>query len=237
MNNKLRVLMYHKVHETEQDFLTVNVSTLKKQIDYILKRYTPIRLSELKEHILNGKELPEKPVLISFDDGYVSNYTLAWPLLKDAGIPFCIFPVAGFAAKSIEYDGKIQSFMSPAQLVEMNPQVEYGYHGFKHLNFNTLNIKTIEEEVKQATDWFKNSSIPVQPFWAYTYGAFPKGDSERFESIQKLFADYGIIAAFRIGNRFNSLPLKDVYRIERLDIRGNDKFLKFKLKLRFGRLI
>lgn len=237
MNNKLRVLMYHKVHESEQDFLTVNVSTLKKQIDYILKRYTPIRLSDLRAHILEGKELPEKPILISFDDGYLNNFSIAWPLLKEAGIPFCIFPVAGFSGKTIEYDGKMQTFISPEQLIAMQEQVEYGYHGFRHLNFNTLKYNAIEEEIKQASEWFKNANIPVQPFWAYTYGAFPKGDPERFESIQKLFADYGIIAAFRIGNRFNSLPLKDVYRIERLDIRGNDKFLKFKLKLRFGRLL
>ena len=42
--------------------------------------------------------------------------------------------------------------------------------------------------------------------------------------------------AFRIGNRVNKFPFKNKYEIQRIDIKGQDSLLKFKLKLRFGKL-
>jgi len=45
-----------------------------------------------------------------------------------------------------------------------------------------------------------------------------------------------IAYALRIGNRVNSFPLRHPYEVQRIDIKGEDSFLKFKLKLRLGKL-
>ena len=46
----------------------------------------------------------------------------------------------------------------------------------------------------------------------------------------------GVIAAFRIGNRVNPLKIKDLYDLNRIDIRGTDGFWRFRLKVKFGKI-
>ena len=53
--------------------------------------YEPVFLSELRDFVLSGAELPEKPVAITFDDGYLSNATEAFPLLEQYNLKATIF--------------------------------------------------------------------------------------------------------------------------------------------------
>jgi len=55
--------------------------------------YTGISFDELQAYVLRGEPLPEKPVVITFDDGYRSNYTLAYPILQKYGMKATIFAI------------------------------------------------------------------------------------------------------------------------------------------------
>ncbi|WP_312940406.1 polysaccharide deacetylase family protein [Oscillibacter sp.] len=77
----LPVLMYHHVEAdgTECNDMTVTESRLEKDFCWLRDRgYHPVLPRELAE----GDPLPEKPILITFDDGYRSNYDLLYPLLQ-----------------------------------------------------------------------------------------------------------------------------------------------------------
>lgn len=81
----LPILMYHNVVEDGQECndMTVTVGKLREDFQYLLDQgYTPVLPRELAE----GGEVPEKPVMITFDDGYISNYTLLYPLLEEYGV-------------------------------------------------------------------------------------------------------------------------------------------------------
>lgn len=229
--------MYHKLDETHKDFLTVTRLQFRKQMQHIKSHYNPVRLSEVLNHIRTGKPLPEKAVLISFDDGYENNYSLAWPVLKDLQIPFAVFPVAAFIGESTEYDGQLQRFMSAEQLREMSGLAEYGYHGHTHASFLKLSEAGREEEIRKTLDHIRSTGLEFQPAWAYTYGAHPRRNKAAAAALQGKFRDYGIICAFRIGNRTNKLPLKRPFAIQRIDIRGTESYLSFSLKVRFGKII
>ncbi|NLL96455.1 MAG: polysaccharide deacetylase family protein [Clostridiaceae bacterium] len=53
--------------------------------------YNTITFSDLHEHYMDGSPLPKNPVIITFDDGYESNYTIGYPILKKYGLNACIF--------------------------------------------------------------------------------------------------------------------------------------------------
>lgn len=79
---KLPVLMYHHVVEDGQECndMTVTVSRLREDLQWLRDNgYTTV----LPRELAAGEPLPDKPVLITFDDGYRSNYNLAFPLFQE----------------------------------------------------------------------------------------------------------------------------------------------------------
>ncbi len=91
----LPVIMYHNFSETETENNTrMHPGRLWYHL-YILERdgYHPVGIDDVIAYVYEGKELPEKPVLITFDDGYYSNYEFAYPWLKERGYPGVIFTI------------------------------------------------------------------------------------------------------------------------------------------------
>ena len=82
----LPVIMYHSICDDGEKTskFVISKSSLKQVLKYITESgYTPISSWELIDFVENGTPLPEKPIMITFDDGYFNNYCYAYPLLKE----------------------------------------------------------------------------------------------------------------------------------------------------------
>lgn len=82
----LPILMYHaictKSDKTGKFVITQN--SFKEDLEYLSQNgYTAISISELIDFVENGTPLPDKPIMLTFDDGYFNNYCYAYPLLKE----------------------------------------------------------------------------------------------------------------------------------------------------------
>jgi peptidoglycan/xylan/chitin deacetylase (PgdA/CDA1 family) len=100
---KVPILMYHYISTPPADAnaYRVDLSTppelLAAHLDRLLAEgYTTISLYQLLAHLTQGAPLPEKPVVITFDDGYRDNYENAFPLLRDRGLTATFFVVTDF---------------------------------------------------------------------------------------------------------------------------------------------
>ena len=82
---RLPVVMYHHLMKDQSrlgDYI-ISPAQFEEDLLYIQKcGYTTISVFELMDHQFNGASLPEKPILITFDDGNESVYAYAYPLLK-----------------------------------------------------------------------------------------------------------------------------------------------------------
>jgi len=232
---KLRVFMYHKLGH-QADFLTVTPEQFEQQMQFIRKHFTPIRLSDLIQHLEHQSPLPEKAALITFDDGYENNYLLAYPILKKHQMPFAVFLVADYIGKEVAHDQQMQRFMSQHHLQNMQDWAEYGCHSTKHQNINDIAVEEWYNEIENCHQSLQQQGITIQPAWAYTYGAFPRKNPDSFAQLKHIFQNAGICCAFRIGNRINNLPIKNPYTIERIDVRGDQSYWRFKLKAIWGKL-
>ncbi len=94
----LTALSYHRIDDPwrdDFDTYTPNVSAtpadFRQQMEYVKAHYNAITCERLAQWLRGECELPPRPALITFDDGYSDNYQNAYPILRDLGLPATIF--------------------------------------------------------------------------------------------------------------------------------------------------
>lgn len=88
------ILMYHNLAQEGSGSDTISVQRFEEHLAALQDAgYTTITFQDLLAYVEQGTELPEKPVLLTFDDGYESNYTLAYPLLQQYQMKATIFVI------------------------------------------------------------------------------------------------------------------------------------------------
>lgn len=103
----LPIIMYHHISpkSERQNKYTVSVKELESDLSFLKSRgYEAVSLSQLLAYVHNGKSLPEKPVMITFDDGFESFYVYALPLLKKYNMRAVMAVVGTYADKFTESD-------------------------------------------------------------------------------------------------------------------------------------
>lgn len=97
-NERLTVLNYHRIADvTAPDFVgfAPNVSTtaqgFEMQMQYVKSNFNVIGLDALVAYLYDDVPLPERPLMITFDDGYLDNYDVAFPILQKYELPAVIF--------------------------------------------------------------------------------------------------------------------------------------------------
>ena len=94
ISTQVPILMYHHLSEDVTNSEMVSPEQFEAQIRALSEAgYTGVSFDELQAYVLRGEPLPEKPVVITFDDGYESNYTLAYPILQKYGMKAAIFAI------------------------------------------------------------------------------------------------------------------------------------------------
>ena len=83
--NSLRVLAYHKVSDQRPNIIAVGTLLFRQQQEYLAADSRVISPDELADHLEFGTLLPDKAVLLTFDDGYTSVFRHAHPVLKEIG--------------------------------------------------------------------------------------------------------------------------------------------------------
>lgn len=85
--DQVAVLMYHHIHDQDQSSSTITTKLFRDQLAFLQSRgFHFISLNDFKQ-FLNGAPVPENAVLVTFDDGYESFYTNAYPVLKEMKVP------------------------------------------------------------------------------------------------------------------------------------------------------
>jgi peptidoglycan/xylan/chitin deacetylase (PgdA/CDA1 family) len=103
---KVTILMYHGFTDETSHAGLMNyhgkhlfVGRFRQQIAYLKRHYTIISLDHLVEAQAGKRELPDRAVILTFDDGYKSNHSLAYPVLKEFAAPATIFITGNFVDK------------------------------------------------------------------------------------------------------------------------------------------
>ncbi len=202
---KVLVLNYHKV-----DNMNISLSVLPEDFDeqmsYLKKHdYHTITPAELYDSLEGNAELPENPVLITFDDGYRDNYDNAYPILQKYGFKGTIFVITSFLGKYPNYITWDQ-----AREMEEDGTISIQSHTVDHKSMTDLSDEQLRTELvdskKQAE---KELGHPVD-FMAYPTGTYNL-------HIAELVKEAGYKAAFTIKYG-NVDKASNIFALERVPI-------------------
>lgn len=173
------VLMYHMIGDEQGNAAIMTEANLRIQMNYLRDHgYHPITMQELYDYVTKGAPLPEKPVCITFDDGYLDSYTIVYPLMKEYGFPWTLFLITDDV-------GKPYNRMTWDQLKEManSHAVTIASHTLSHPKLHNLATRAEKEkEIVEANKALKYQ-LGIDNVWlAYPYGDY---DDEVIEICKK----------------------------------------------------
>lgn len=110
----LPILAYHRVCDVPDDsrypfdveLVSASVADFAWQMEYVLHHFTPITFADLLRAVDGEGELPPRPIIITFDDGFSDNYVNAYPILRRLHVPASVFLSTGYigGARTFWYD-------------------------------------------------------------------------------------------------------------------------------------
>ncbi len=194
-SNRIPVIMFHDLileRDKKSLWYDCSLEEFTQMMDAIeLEGRKVISLDELYDHLTTGKKVPEKSVVLTFDDNYQSFYDLAWPIIQKHKYPVSMFVHTGFVGKQ---EGRPKMSYDTLKILVQDPLFTVGGHTINHyedLKDRDLNTQRTELTVSKS-DLETNLNIKVN------YLAYPNGSNG--EDTQILAQEAGYKMAFTIIN-------------------------------------
>ena len=221
--NAVPVLNYHQINDRDENALTVHTDQFEAQMKYLADNgYHTITPEDMVDAWENGQELPDKPVIITFDDGYADNYRNAYPILKKYNLQGTIFLISDFVSTYPNYLTWTQ-----AEEMQESGLINFESHTLSHEQLDSTSPKETWNQVdgsKKALEWHLGKEIN---FLAYPCGSYD-------EELQRMVKDAGYKGAFTVNHGLSDKQ-DNRYLLDRVPIFGctNHTLLRFKLRLNY----
>lgn len=206
------ILCYHQIRDwkptdskTARDYI-VPVEKFKDQIKSLADSgYQAILPDQLYDYLAYGKALPSKPMMITFDDTRLDQYTIAVPELNKYGFKGVFFIMTVSLGKP--------GYMSKEQVKQLSNEGQLiGSHTYDHKNAKTYSDKDWEEQVAKPSKQLQMITGKPVEYFAYPFGLWNK---EAIAGLKK----FGFKSVFQLSvKRDDADPL---YTIRRIIVTGN----------------
>ena len=98
----VRILAYHRVRDDDParfpfdpDLISATTAQFRQQMRYLARHFELLTFADLRRCDADGRPWPERGAIVTFDDGYLDNYTHAYPVLRELGLPATVFLATG----------------------------------------------------------------------------------------------------------------------------------------------
>ena len=198
LGKKVPVLMYHAVSDNPwgDTTLFVSIKNFELQMKYLYDNgYIPLFLSEI-----DSAKNYDKPIVVTFDDGYKNIYDYAYPILKKYNVKSSFYLITDWM------DG--DTYISPEMAVELDKSklFEIGVHTKTHVKLGTLDYDTQYNEIIESKNTLEKLLNKKITTIAYPYGSYNTDTI----NITKSAFDYAVTveSGFNYSNKLDRLRLK-----------------------------
>ena len=211
---QLPILMYHSIlkDSARQGKYVISPAVLADDLDALQQRgYETVTVSNLLAYVQGGAPLPEKPVMITFDDGYYNNYVYAYPLLQQRGMR-AVVSIIGSQTALYTQEGTENAYWSHLRLDRLQEMQdvfevqnhswnlhEYGerrgclrMRGEAEASYESL----LREDTEQTQQLIIEAGLPAPQCYTYPFGACS-------EESERILQDMGFLCTLGCEERVN----------------------------------
>ncbi len=215
MKNKLTIIYYHEVVKNGEGFSyqKIDMEKFEKQMQYLHDHgYISLKFSEL------AGEIPQKAVIVSFDDGFRTVYENAAPIMKKYGIKGNVYlPTA--------YIGEKPQFMDWEMVKALDGDFEFQAHTHNHVDIRTLTLEKMKEELATANGILKEKLGYESTAFCMPFGTYDKKSIKNLKTTGKY--------RYLLGSYYGTVKGKLTGRVlPRIGISNDDGLELFEKKLK-----
>lgn len=214
----LPIIMYHSFLKDEkmQGDYTVSPELFEADLKYITANgYTTVTVNDLIAYVYEGKDLPDKCIMLTFDDGYYNNYYYAYPLLKKYNCKAVISPIASMTEK-FTYSGEVSISYGNFSVSEMQEMINSGYIEIQNHSYDMHTLtprKGVEQKKGESFETYKNviteDITKAQTFIKENTGEKPKCFVYPFgaesKSTLSIIKELGFVSTFTCTEKLNTI--------------------------------
>lgn len=224
---RVPILMYHYISDPPANAdayrldLSVRPRDFQAQLAYLQEAgYETIGLNDLVRYLTTGEPLPPKPIVLTFDDGYLDNYLYAFPLLHQYNARGTFFVVTGFLGENRP------GYMTWAQVALMAANgMDIGSHAVEHVNLQGRDAEFLQQQVESSRRVLEAHLDEPVLFFCYPSGHY---DDQVVEALRT--AGYLASVTTEAGVVHSAAGL---FELQRVRIHGANTLDQFKALLAY----
>ncbi len=202
------VLYYHSVQVMPGSTAVVSPTKFTEQMQYLADNgYHPLTMAEFSAIMEGQAAPPDKPVLLTFDDGYVDNHSTVMPLLSKLG-----FPATLFMSPGVMDDKRFINWDQAADLRDNGWDIHP--HGMTHPYLTKLTAEEQAYEITEARKQIEEKLGVTADVFCYPYGQYNN-------ATLKILKDNGFRYAFTI-DQGKTTPKQHPYKLKRVFVNGEE---------------
>lgn len=171
------ILMYHLISDGFENYMSVPKTKFREQMKYLKDNgFRVISLDELYSYYVSGTPIPDKAIVITFDDGTSDQYTNAYPILKEFGFKATIFAYISDLNK--------KDFLTDEQLKELDKNgVAIECHSLTHPELSKLSYDKQALELEDSKRYLENVLRRKVNYFAYPYGDYNRDTTTALDKL------------------------------------------------------
>ena len=221
----VRVLNYHSIVEADQrdpQQMTTPVTVLRAQLAWLASAgYRIERASVVVDALRRGMTPDAKTVVLTFDDGFVNNARLAFPLLREFRAPATFFVVTAALSGELDrlHNPWVEAYMDWGQAQELQASglIDFGCHSATHLTLRGLPDNRLREETEGAKQTLEDRLGRPVTLFAYPFGSYGSWDPATLAVLRRA----GFQGAFTTVFGLNT-PSTDPFLLKRTRVSWTD---------------
>ncbi len=199
--------MYHRFEENKYPSTNIRLNDFLKHLEIIKNNNIQfVNPKNFKNDLTSNKK--QRKILLTIDDGFLSFYENAWPILKDRKIPFILFVSTREVGSS--------NYMNWNQIKEISKEdfVEIGNHSHSHEYLVDENIETIKSDIQKSINIFKEKLGKNSEFFSYPFGEYSISFKNIIKSLEFKYAfgqHSGVIDETKDFHELPRFPINEKY--------------------------